>query len=808
MSGRLGRPGLRLTSPATYNSSINAACANAGYDASNAQELAQCTDTLAGVVNTLAGGTGYAASDIFKQMLIGQTMNDVLLDNSPSLAMTVLANRNTGSSLIGAGMAANEWLPVFKAVMTAVGITLIPFLVIFLPTPLAKKALYLICGIFVYMTAWGVIDAIIHSMAMEYATTTLSGIITQGQLGMLSLNFFSTGPAQVLAVMGGMRWGGMMLAGAVSAAFVGAGGSMLGQMMTSSAGIAQHAGSSAGMTMGTPEGLARQLSSTETAPITIANAAKFRYSDRVNAGMAQKFGATESGMELVDTFGGVGGAGAVYRQMNTGKAVRFGAGGAAAESMGLPTAYSANTFGAGAQLGEASNLQTMFGNDAQSLANTRTAPQQAFNDTAAARGMKPEDLALTLATKDVVANADTIMKYAQARGGISPHQAAGELGEIAASQNYVNAASYDKARGVTGEEGQIRTRTNENLNEAAKFAVLSKFAQGLGLAKDDNDFKSMYDYHKMHHGEDSLTLSNPGAVSELNQRMKDMGYSTRFKAGDRIRMNFDEQGNLVSAFAVRGASRESSDITSEIKGYESNYLDVSRQTTGFRGEHGFMDTSFNYKRTIGTGLVEMGKNAAGKPIYGPGFREAYFDRKTGELAAETWTNKRTGQFTGVEYIDTGRKNPETGRPIKAPQWVTGTMELDKTGSYVVKDFRSISNQEVVRGDGKFVSEMKVDAGSGLRLYEVGRGGQDMARVNKLVLDEQSEARFTIGGGFLADDKSQVTAGQERVLWVGAGLEKGAEMFTQAKGVMRCVRRSKTRAGSSRRQSHFKGYGGI
>ncbi len=769
-----------LTSPATYSNAMNAACANAGYHASNASELTQCTDTLAGVVNALAGGTGYAASDVFKQMLIGQTMNDVLLDNSPSLAMTVLANRNTGSSLIGAGMAANEWLPVFKAVMTAVGITLIPFLVIFLPTPLAKKALYLICGIFVYITAWGVIDAIIHSMAMDYAMTTLSGIITQGQLGMLSLNFFSTGPAQVLAVMGGMRWGGMMLAGAVSATFVGVGGSVLGQMAASAVGTAQRAGSASGMTVGTPEGMAKQLSATETAPITMANAAKYRYSDRVNAGMAQKFGATESGMELVDTFGGVEGASAVYRQMNTGKAVRFGAGGAAAESMGLTSAYSANTFGAGAQLGEVSNLQTMFGNDPQSLANTRTAPQQTFNDVAAARGMRPEELASTLATRDVVANADTIMKYARARGGISPHQAAGELGEIAASQNYVNAASYDKARGVTGEEGQIRTRTNENLNEAAKFAVFSKLAQNLGIAKDDNDFKGMYDLHKQHHGEDSLTLSNLGAVSRLNQRMKEMGYSTRFKAGDRIRVNFDEQGNIESAFAVRGASREGSDITSEIKGYESNYLNVRRQTTGFRGEHGFMDTSFNYKRTIGTGLVEMGKDAAGKPIYGPGFREAYFDRKTGELAAETWTNKRTGQFTGVEYIDTGRKDPGTGKPIKAPQWVTGTMELDKSGSYVVKDFRSVSNEEVVRGDGKFVSEMKVDAGSGLRLYEVGRGGQDMARVNKLVLDEESEARFTIAGGVLADDKSQVTANQESVLWVGAGLEKGVDMAAQAR----------------------------
>ena len=51
----------------------------------------------------------------------------------------------------------------------------------------------------------------------------------------------------------------MMLAGAVSAAFVGAGGSALGHMMGSATGIAQHAGSSAGMTVGTPEGMARQL---------------------------------------------------------------------------------------------------------------------------------------------------------------------------------------------------------------------------------------------------------------------------------------------------------------------------------------------------------------------------------------------------------------------------------------------------------------------------------------------------------------------------------------------------------------------
>ena len=98
-----------LTSSASYTEAINDACSNAGYNVSNAAELAMCTDTLETLMTSLSGNT-YATSDIFKQMLIGQTINDVLLSNSPTLAMTVLADRQTGSSLIGAGISANEWL--------------------------------------------------------------------------------------------------------------------------------------------------------------------------------------------------------------------------------------------------------------------------------------------------------------------------------------------------------------------------------------------------------------------------------------------------------------------------------------------------------------------------------------------------------------------------------------------------------------------------------------------------------------------------------------------------------------------------
>ena len=766
-----------LTSSASYTEAINDACSNAGYNVSNAAELAMCTDTLETLMTSLSGNT-YAASDIFKQMLIGQTINDVLLSNSPTLAMTVLADRQTGSSLIGAGISANEWLPVFKAVMTAVAITLIPFLVIFLPTPLAKKALYLICGLFVYITAWGVIDAICHSMAMDYAMNLLSGLITQKQLGMISLNFFTTGPAQVLAVMGGMRWGGMVLAGAVSATFVGVGGSVMGQVMGSMTGTAQNAGSASGMTVGTPEGMAKQLNESEIAPVTIANAAKFRYSDRVGAGTAQKFGATESGIDMVSNFG-FDGATDVYRQMNTGKAMRFGAGGAAAEQFGLQNTYSTNTFGASAQLAETAGMQAMFNNDPGALAATKLAPHQALVDTAKAQGMTPAQLAGAIATRDVATNADTIMKYAHARGGISPYQAAGELGEIAASQNYVNAESYDKARGITGEEGQIITRTNENLNEAAKFAVLSNLAQNIGVAKDNNDFKGMYDYNKMHHGEESLTLTNQGAVDKLNQRMKDMGYKNiHFQKGDRISMDFDPDGNVISAHATRGASRQTEDVTSAMKGYQGQYVNRT-ETDNFRykGEDGM--SYVGHAVTLGSGVTTFdgavigadgtqyqgaAKFVDGKPVY-----TAFSGGKQGEVVEKI-------------QVPTGRTGKD-GKPVLGPdgnpettaQWGTSTYRYSSDGNNLaVFDTNTLSTAEVNKNG--YAATIQSQDGAQINTNAV--KGQSVKDNDTYSHDISKTANVSIGSAFLRNRDLTTVTKMERYGLIGAAT---ADYATQKVG---------------------------
>ena len=242
-----------LTSSASYTEAINDACSNAGYNVSNAAELAMCTDTLETLMTSLSGNT-YATSDIFKQMLIGRTINDIFRATARALAMTVLADQANRLVTHRRGHHANEWLPVFEAVMTAVAITLIPFLVIFLPTPPGEEGVSSRLRLFVLYHRMGCHRCHVPFHRLDYAMNLLSGLITQKQLGMISLNFFTTGARPGARSHGGHAWGGMVLAGAVSATFVGTVGGF-----GDGAGDGVYdrhradPGSASGMTVGTPK---------------------------------------------------------------------------------------------------------------------------------------------------------------------------------------------------------------------------------------------------------------------------------------------------------------------------------------------------------------------------------------------------------------------------------------------------------------------------------------------------------------------------------------------------------------------------
>ncbi len=358
-----------LGAGAVFDESLKTQCAEAGFDPTVPAELTQCEDTLASTVNWLQGAS-FAALDIHRQMLYGQTLNNALLQASPDVAMTVLASRNTGSSLIGAGLLANQWIPALRAVVTAVTIGLIPFLVIFLPTPLMSKAATTICGFFIWLTAWGVTDAVVHTFGMDFGKKALYEV-TVNQLGLGALMSFSTGGMKALAIFGALRWSGVMLATVLTGMLIRMGGSVLGQLSRQVIATPMGQGQQAGMTVGTPEGMSKELNALEGAMPTIANAHKFRYDDRTNVLTAKKWGATEAGMEIMSSFDGVVGSAEMYGRSEVGRQVSFSARGQAMENIGLGSSYNTLTGGAEAGIDKTQKELALFGGNPERFADAQ-----------------------------------------------------------------------------------------------------------------------------------------------------------------------------------------------------------------------------------------------------------------------------------------------------------------------------------------------------------------------------------------------------------------------------------------------------
>jgi hypothetical protein len=762
----------QLSASGMFDESLKSRCAEAGFDPTNPAELTQCQDTLADTVNWLQGAT-YAAIDVHRQMLFGQTMNDVLTQASPDVAMAVLASRNTGSALVGTGVTANQWIPAVRAVITAVTIGLIPFLVIFIPTPLMSKAVLTMCGFFIWLTAWGVTDAIVHSFGMDFAKKALYEV-TQNQLGLTSLLNFSTEGLKALAVFGAIRWSGIMLATVITGMLVRVGGSVLGRLSAQVIATPMGQGQTAGSTVGTPEGLSREMNALEVAPATMANAHKFSFADRANVSSAERMGKTGYGVTGMDTFGGVEGFSETIAAGSMGRTVRFGNEGLAMRDGegGYKGATDLYNFKSTAGLNEMALTRDQYGNDPEALAQRKVAAEGAFIEMAKEKGMTPSELQSSMTTMDLAAAADFIDKYSSARG-IGFSQGARELGELSGSQRYVGASSFENARGVMGEGGMIFTDTNKHLNEAAKFEMSYQLAHGLGLTNDRSDFQGMYDLHKQHHGEDSLTLSDSGALSVLNKRMKGMGYSTQFKAGDQIRVNFDDQGNVVSAFATRGASRESSDITSEMRGYQSNYLNVRRQTTGFRGEYGSRSVAYGENTYVGTKEFTL---PGGQKVLAYG--NFQYDEK-GKLVAGDFKYGQQGSGVSIRSYDTGKLD-DAGNPIVDKQVTFTEHKLDSRGIFSVESSNSVGVRQYNKNG--YNTTDYVNPATNQVLYSKSDQGQAVTDHDAYLRDHRKSAEVNSGAIIVGKDLTTLSDNQQKFLSAMGGLDWSARTVSRSLGL--------------------------
>ncbi|WP_305045044.1 conjugal transfer protein TraG N-terminal domain-containing protein [Geoalkalibacter sp.] len=249
----------QLSNPATFESALVAAAGFFGLDGNDLQQRLKYTSQVDAVVQGPMLVAGRNHIDVARQSLVANALFQVIKEGDPAVAMSMESSRKLATGGTGAFIAAQEWVPILKAVITAVAIAIIPFLTLFVPTPLVGRALSTIFGLFVFLTAWGITDAVITSGAGYYYLQVMKEA-SQAGLGVQTILNFPSYEAKILSMFGMVRSAGIMLAGFITMMLVRVGGQFLSGMASNLMGAVQGAGVQSGA-LATPEGRAGSLGS-------------------------------------------------------------------------------------------------------------------------------------------------------------------------------------------------------------------------------------------------------------------------------------------------------------------------------------------------------------------------------------------------------------------------------------------------------------------------------------------------------------------------------------------------------------------
>lgn len=269
-----------IAAPTQFANTTRSRCAEAGFDPTIPLEYTTCQTMFSDLVSWLEG-SAFSITQIYRQKLIADEINNVVLSTSPDTAIKILGSRNTGTAMLSSGVMANEWIPIIRAVTTSLAIGIIPIIFIFIPTPLFLRALGLLLAFFIWLTSWGVTDAIAHQFAIDHAMTVFEEI-RQYQLGITAISSFGTGSLKTLAAFGAIRWSGLLMATVITTTIMKVGGHALSYLASSQTGMAKTTGEKVGEVT-KPEGAASTLNAVEQAPPVMANAHKFDFNQRTTA---------------------------------------------------------------------------------------------------------------------------------------------------------------------------------------------------------------------------------------------------------------------------------------------------------------------------------------------------------------------------------------------------------------------------------------------------------------------------------------------------------------------------------------------
>lgn len=323
--------------PANLGKNIESVCANLGYDVTDAAALTQCKTVL----NNVNTGTGLGAAsidDFLKQAYVSQRLEEIFRSGNASGATNYQFLLNAS----GAMKSANEWLPILKAALTAIAVGLLPFLALFIPTPLIGKAVGIIAGFFIWLTAWGVTDAIVHQFAVDYANRAYE-MVRQNKLGMDALYFFPDQTVKILGMFGTLRMSGMMLATVITGMLIRFGGHAMSMMAGGMVNQVQSAGTRAAHEVEDPAGRASAMQRNVTAMPTQAWSNEHSFQARQAQSLVGMSAKTTASSDMIRDFG-MDFSSRISADSEIGRSIGFGGSGRAMREGGLSSAYELKSF--------------------------------------------------------------------------------------------------------------------------------------------------------------------------------------------------------------------------------------------------------------------------------------------------------------------------------------------------------------------------------------------------------------------------------------------------------------------------------
>lgn len=239
-----------INSEFTDNKLAKKACVLAGYNIDSPQELNACLNLITSTASKI--GVEANITLLQQQTALNLALINFFSQADPITALKLTATRETGNQFIGLAAHANSWLPIIKETLRAVSLGITPFLLLFAATPLFGRVFVVIIGMFVWLTTWSVIDAILHTAGVAQAVTSSKEFEKVGaQIGLGSI-FYTLLPsysAKVAAAFGAIRWSGLMLSSVITTMFVKFGGTALAMLAGNISGAPQSTGASAGSMM-------------------------------------------------------------------------------------------------------------------------------------------------------------------------------------------------------------------------------------------------------------------------------------------------------------------------------------------------------------------------------------------------------------------------------------------------------------------------------------------------------------------------------------------------------------------------------